>query len=320
MNGLAFALSPPDNRRLANLCGAMDSNLAQIADALRVQIRRRGARFRVEGDAARARAAESILRDLHARAQDSVDASEIQMQIARHFAAPAPAAVAAPAAAAVESHSPIPKNDGQREYLRLLDKTPVVLCAGPAGTGKTFLAVARALRGLRGGLFARLILCRPAVEAGERLGFLPGDLEQKVNPYLRPLFDALHDLEGRRETEKRIERGEIEIVPLAFMRGRTLRDSFIVADESQNATAAQMKMLVTRLGEGSQLAAVGDTSQIDLPSGIDCGLVDAIRRLRGVAGVGVMTFTAADVVRRPLVRDILRAYERAPRPEPHRDG
>jgi phosphate starvation-inducible PhoH-like protein len=204
-----------------------------------------------------------------------------------------------------------PRTPGQADYLRLIDESNLVFGEGPAGTGKTYLAVAKAAERLINGNVDRIILSRPAVEAGEQLGFLPGDMREKVDPYLRPLFDALHDMMPASKLTKRMERGDIEVAPLAFMRGRTLSNACVILDEAQNTTAVQMKMFLTRLGENSSMVITGDLSQVDLPNGVGSGLRDAIETLDGVPGVSFVSFTNADVVRHPLVGRIVRAYGKA---------
>jgi phosphate starvation-inducible PhoH-like protein len=206
------------------------------------------------------------------------------------------------------------KNLAQRRYVDLILKHDVAISIGPAGTGKTYLAMAMAVAALHAKEVSRIILTRPAVEAGERLGFLPGDLSEKVDPYMRPLYDALRDMMDMEKATRLIERGTIEVAPLAFMRGRTLNDSFVILDEAQNTTGEQMKMFLTRLGDGSQAVITGDVTQIDLPSGTESGLVEAARVLRSVRGIGFMHFEAADVVRHPLVQSIIQAYDRAKNP------
>jgi phosphate starvation-inducible PhoH-like protein len=206
------------------------------------------------------------------------------------------------------------KNLAQRRYVDLIRKHDVAIAVGPAGTGKTYLAMAMAVAALHAKEVSRIILTRPAVEAGERLGFLPGDLSEKVDPYMRPLYDALRDMMDMEKATRLIERGTIEVAPLAFMRGRTLNDSFVILDEAQNTTGEQMKMFLTRLGDGSQAVITGDVTQIDLPSGTESGLVEAVRVLRSVRGIGFMRFEAADVVRHPLVQSIIQAYDRAKNP------
>ena len=321
---LEFSLSPADNGRLANLCGAMDSNLKHIARALEVDIQRRGEFFRLRGDKPKTEAAARALRRLYHQAENSVGLVDVQLSIAEQLIENGKAADGHSA----RTESPIknfrrPANssmrravvqtqtEAQRGYLECIAANPITLAIGPAGTGKTFLAVFAAVRALASGEVERIVLVRPAVEAGERLGFLPGDMEQKVNPYLRPLYDALRELFGRREAEKRAERGEIEVAPLAFMRGRTLSHSFIILDEAQNTTPGQMKMMLTRMGEESRIVVNGDVTQIDLPRGQRSGLVDAAARLCDIDGIALVRFGEADVIRHPLVRRVLDAYEKS---------
>lgn len=221
--------------------------------------------------------------------------------------------------------STIPRTPGQAEYIRALEKYDVVFCIGPAGTGKTFLAVAMALRHLKEGKVDKLVLCRPAVEAGERLGFLPGDMQAKVNPYLRPLYDALHDLMDSEQVNRYIEKDIIEILPLAFVRGRTLEDAYIILDEAQNCTVDQMKTFLTRLGVSSKLVVTGDITQIDLADEQTSGLVDVQHRLSGIEGITFMQLTRRDIVRHRLVKDIVDAYNsdgrrHRPSPEPEEDA
>jgi len=203
------------------------------------------------------------------------------------------------------------KNLAQKRYVDLIRKHDVTIAIGPAGTGKTYLAMAMAVSALHNKEVSRIVLTRPAVEAGERLGFLPGDLSDKVDPYMRPLYDALRDMMDMEKATRLIERGTIEVAPLAFMRGRTLNDSFVILDEAQNTTGEQMKMFLTRLGDSSQAVITGDVTQIDLPAGTESGLVEAVRILRAVRGIGFMQFEAADVVRHPLVQSIIQAYDNA---------
>ena len=210
-----------------------------------------------------------------------------------------------------------PKTEGQRSFIEAMEKKTIVFAVGPAGTGKTYLAVAYAVSMLKKGEIHKIILTRPAVEAGESLGFLPGDLKEKVDPYLRPLYDALHDLLGAETTERLIEKGTIEIAPLAYMRGRTLDDSFIILDEAQNTTPEQMKMFLTRMGVGSKVVVTGDVTQIDLPDRTRSGLVDALQVLKGVNGIAQCYFTEKDVVRHRLVQEIIKAYEAAAHPAKH---
>lgn len=310
----------PDNRLLIELCGGFDRNLAQVEGALGVQIARRGNVLTLHGDEdARARAAEA-LRALYRRleAGRAVEPGDVLAAL-RFGAAPdedAPRAgqleMFAGGRMAIRTRKKAvePRTPAQRAYVEALFEKELVFGLGPAGTGKTYLAVAAAAAMFLEGRVDRIVLSRPAVEAGERLGFLPGDMKEKVDPYMQPLYDALNDLIPARQVQRFIEEKRIEIAPLAFMRGRTLSNAFIVLDEAQNATEMQMKMFLTRLGEGARMAVTGDPGQVDLPRGVRSGLVAADRILRGVEGVGFVRFTSADVVRHPLVARILEAWDR----------
>ena len=303
--------SPADNARLGHLCGPLDENLRQIEIAFDVAIRRRDHDFRLEGS--RARSALALLDALWQKADTALSLDDIQLELTQAARGQEPKLGAAADEPVLHTrrsglHGRTPR---QSEYLRNILGHDLTLGLGPAGTGKTFLAVACAVDALERNVVERLVLTRPAVEAGERLGFLPGDLAQKIDPYLRPLYDALYDLLGFESTQRLFERGTIEIAPLAFMRGRTLNKAFIILDEAQNTTAEQMKMFLTRIGFGSRAVITGDLSQVDLPRGTPSGLAEAAQILLGVRGVAVSEFTSADVVRHPLVARIVEAYERA---------
>ncbi|MGI9296759.1 MAG: PhoH family protein [Gammaproteobacteria bacterium] len=301
-----FSLSPECGARLANLCGAMDGNIAHVARVFDVAIRRRGGRFSLRGAAA-GEAAET-LRRLYARAEGGLDLTDVRMEIGGADFAPAESVSVPKASRRGELFAP--RTAAQAELTDKIMRNSAVFCAGPAGTGKTHVALAAALQLLRDGVHERLVLARPAVEAGgERIGFLPGDMEQKVNPYLRPLHDILHRLLGRREAARRTACGRIEIIPLSFMRGLTIDDAVLVLDEAQNTLPSQMKMTLTRLGANGRMIATGDESQSDLPSAGGSGLSDAMRRLRGIPGVAMHRFSEKDIVRHPLVKHILRAYQ-----------
>ncbi len=309
---LAFA-ADADNSELANVTGALDANLRQVETELEVTISRRGHQFRIEGPPARAQQAVDLLQHFLGRAQRPVSVDDIQL----YFVEKRGAAAAGPADGEPlpslhtrrrELHGRTPR---QRDYLASILEHDVSFGIGPAGTGKTYLAVACAVDALERDAVERIVLTRPAVEAGERLGFLPGDLSQKVDPYLRPLYDALFDLAGFDKTQRLLERQTIEIAPLAYMRGRTLNQAFVILDEAQNTTPEQMKMFLTRIGFGSKAVVTGDITQIDLPRGSSSGLIEAQHILRGVRGLGFTYFTAADVVRHPLVARIVEAYEAA---------
>ncbi len=322
---LRHAFIPPDNARLAHLCGSLDEHLRNIEAALDVTIARRNESFRVEGGKRQAERAVVLLQSLYDRARRAIPAEQVQLAIVEAQAdlqprprlrAAAPAA-AEPAEARGEIVLHTRRSDlagrtpNQIAYLRNILGHDITFGIGPAGTGKTFLAVACAVDALERSQVQRIILTRPAVEAGERLGFLPGDLAQKVDPYLRPLYDALYDLMGFDRVTKAFEKGTLEIAPLAFMRGRTLNHAFVILDEAQNTTPEQMKMFLTRIGFGAKAVVTGDVSQIDLPRGTRSGLIDAERVLARVSGIATTRFTAADVVRHPLVARIVEAYDAA---------
>jgi phosphate starvation-inducible PhoH-like protein len=309
---LRHAFTPADNTRLAHLAGALDAHLRALESAFGVRITRRHEAFRIDGAKPAAERAMTVLQALYERAARPIGEQALQLAIADAQSGDT-AATSNPAAivlrtrrADLEGRTP-----NQRQYLRHILDHDLAFGVGPAGTGKTFLAVACAVDALERSAVQRIVLTRPAVEAGERLGFLPGDLAQKVDPYLRPLYDALYDLMGFDRVTKAFDKQTIEIAPLAFMRGRTLNHAFVILDEAQNTTPEQMKMFLTRIGFGSKAVVTGDTSQIDLPKGQDSGLVQAESVLKKVRGVAFTRFTSADVVRHPLVARIVDAYERA---------
>jgi phosphate starvation-inducible PhoH-like protein len=314
------SITAPDNRRLARLCGPLDEHLRTIESTLGVSLSRRDASFRIQGPAAAVERTVAVLDALYEKAQVALGERALQLVLLKVTAA-APPAGQPGAGVAADGDEPIVlhtrhadlcgRTPNQAQYLRQMLADDITVGIGPAGTGKTFLAVACAVDALERHGVQRIVLTRPAVEAGERLGFLPGDLAQKVDPYLRPLYDALYDLMGAERVHRAFEKGLIEIAPLAFMRGRTLNHAFVILDEAQNTTREQMKMFLTRIGFGSRCVINGDVSQIDLPAGVPSGLVDAAHVLAGVAGVGLTHFTSADVVRHPLVARIVDAYERA---------
>lgn len=331
---LRHSFSPPDNVRLAHLCGPLDEHLRTIEVAFSVTLHRRGEQFRIEGARGVPQQVVTLLDSLYARADRPLSAELVQLAVAsamrqstptthrRRVGAAAVDDVAA-ADAALDGDGPDGpqlhtrradlqgRTPNQVAYLRHILSHDLSFGIGPAGTGKTFLAVACAVDALERSAVQRIVLTRPAVEAGERLGFLPGDLTQKVDPYLRPLYDALYDLMGFDRVTKAFEKGLIEIAPLAFMRGRTLNHAFIILDEAQNTTPEQMKMFLTRIGFGSRAVVTGDVSQIDLPRGSKSGLIEAERILKRVKGVAFTRFTATDVVRHPLVQRIVEAYDAA---------
>ena len=307
---MEISFTPVDNQRLANLCGALDENLRQVETALDVNIARRGERFSISGKPGKARLAAKLLESFYARARDSISLEDVQLGLieagAEQHAAPAPAAAPALMTRRPDLHGRTPH---QVEYLHNIQTHDITFSIGPAGTGKTYLAVACAVDALERDAVKRIVLVRPAVEAGERLGFLPGDMAQKVDPYLRPLYDALYDLMGYDKVAKTLERAAIEIAPLAFMRGRTLNHSFVILDEAQNTTPEQMKMFLTRLGFGSKAVVNGDITQVDLAKGQKSGLIDAQEVLKKVRGIAFTYFGTEDVVRHPLVQRIVNAYE-----------
>ncbi len=319
---LHFIPEPLDNKYLANLCGPMDENLRQISAALDVTIFRRGEKFIVGG--ANAERAIEILGRFYAAASKTISVEDIQLALVEQRAALAHGsetpALLAKQPVEEDTKSPVLKTrrsdlrgrtPHQSQYIKSILEHDVTFGVGPAGTGKTYLAVACAVDALERDAVKRIVLTRPAVEAGERLGFLPGDLAQKVDPYLRPLYDALYDLLGFDRTQKMFEKQAIEIAPLAYMRGRTLNHAFIILDEAQNTTPEQMKMFLTRIGFGSKAVVTGDVTQIDLQRNQKSGLVDAVTVLKQVRGIAFTHFTSADVVRHPLVARIVDAYELA---------
>ncbi|MDO9095579.1 MAG: PhoH family protein [Rubrivivax sp.] len=304
-----------DNRRLAHLCGPLDAHLRLIEQTLGVSLLRRDATFRVQGPGDAVDRTVALLDTMYQRATEAIGERSLQLMLLDATAAPG----STPATAAGTADEPVVlhtrhsdlsgRTPNQMQYLHQMLSHDITFGIGPAGTGKTFLAVACAVDALERHGVQRIVLTRPAVEAGERLGFLPGDLAQKVDPYLRPLYDALYDLMGFDRVTKAFEKGLIEIAPLAFMRGRTLNHAFVILDEAQNTTREQMKMFLTRIGFGSKCVVTGDVSQVDLPQGTPSGLVDAAQVLQRVNGIAFTQFTAADVVRHPLVARIVDAYE-----------
>jgi phosphate starvation-inducible protein PhoH and related proteins len=311
-----LVLAPVDNIRLVELCGPLDQHLHQIEARLGVEVKRRGNRFQIIGMPAAIKRAEAVLQDLYTRAQrEPVDSERVHIALQELGMEGA----ANPDANAGESTDELKvrtargsvraRGANQTEYLNNVRTHDLTFGIGPAGTGKTYLAVACAVEALQSESVRRIILVRPAVEAGERLGFLPGDLSQKVDPYLRPMYDALYEMMGFERVAKLIERNVIEVAPLAFMRGRSLNDSFVILDEAQNTTNEQMKMFLTRIGFGSKAVVTGDITQVDLPSAKQSGLRTVINILRGVRGIAFTMFTSRDVVRHPLVQRIVQAYE-----------
>ena len=308
-----------DNRLLAEVTGAHASNLARIEAALGVQIAQRGNGFSVYGDAAQ-RGAE-VLSDLYARAEAGREIEPGDVDAMLRMESPDEDGARAGDQMELLPRGPVeiktrkklvePRTDAQKAYVRALFSHELCFGIGPAGTGKTYLAVAAGVSKFIAGEVDKIILSRPAVEAGERLGFLPGDMKDKVDPYMQPLYDALNDFLPGKQVAKLMEEKKIEIAPLAFMRGRTLSNAFVVLDEAQNATTMQMKMFLTRLGEGSRMVVTGDRTQVDLPRGVQSGLRDAENLLNGIKGVSFSYFTSKDVVRHPLVARIIDAYEKS---------
>jgi phosphate starvation-inducible PhoH-like protein len=308
---LHFTLDPIDNARLANLCGAFDENLRQIETALEVSIARRGEHFSVQGDAHKAELARQVLQDMYRDAKHDIGLEKLQLGLIEAMRVGGEDETQAVPLLMTRKAEVRGRTPRQNDYLQAIQQHDITFGIGPAGTGKTYLAVACAVDALQRETVKRLVLVRPAVEAGERLGFLPGDFAQKVDPYLRPLYDALYDLMGMDKVAKAFERGVIEIAPLAYMRGRTLNHAFIILDEAQNTTPEQMKMFLTRIGFGSKAVITGDVTQVDLARGQKSGLVDARAVLKDVRGIAFQDFLAEDVVRHPLVQKIVSAYERA---------
>lgn len=306
----AFSLAPVDNARLANLAGPIDAHLRVIERRLGVEINHRGAAFAVIGQSDAVQQAELALTDLYRLSEfESIDAERVNLYL--QAAGLQEAVLDAGDEVQIRSARGIIRGRGARQisYLQSINQFDLNFGIGPAGTGKTYLAVASAVDALERGAVQRIILVRPAVEAGEKLGFLPGDLAQKIDPYLRPMYDALYEMLGFDKVTKLIERQVIEVAPLAFMRGRTLSESFVILDEAQNTTVEQMKMLLTRIGFGSKAVVTGDVTQIDLPRGVTSGLRDAIDVLVDIPTIGFTFFQARDVVRHPMVMQIVNAYE-----------
>ncbi len=316
-----IVLEPADNNRLANLCGQFDEHLRQIERRLNVDITSRGNRFRVSGNPGAAQIGLDVIRSLFKlTGSESLDRERVHMCLQESVMKDGELADAQtePDAIDEEDHRfeiqtrrklVRARGANQRAYLTSIRGNDLAFGIGPAGTGKTYLAVASAIDALESGQVRRIVLVRPAVEAGERLGFLPGDLSQKVDPYLRPMYDALYDMVGVEQVGRLIERNVIEIAPLAFMRGRSLNESFVILDEAQNTSVAQMKMFLTRIGFGSHAVVTGDITQIDLPAGHESGLKHAAKILDDIEGVGFTYFTPGDVVRHELVQRIVEAYE-----------
>ena len=309
-NYLDIDFKPVNNQRLANLCGSLDENLRQIENTCEVTIVRRGEHFTLTGAPEKTRVAARVLESFYGKAGHALSPEDLQLGLVQAAHMPGTHSATGEPVLITRRSDLQGRTPHQVEYLKKIQTHDITFGIGPAGTGKTYLAVACAVDAFERDTVKRLVLVRPAVEAGERLGFLPGDLAQKVDPYLRPLYDALYDLMGYDKVAKMFERGAIEVAPLAFMRGRTLNHAFIILDEAQNTTPEQMKMFLTRIGFGAKAVVTGDVTQIDLARGQKSGLVEADRILNGVRGIAFTRFTSADVVRHPLVQKIISAYER----------
>ncbi|MGE0651617.1 MAG: PhoH family protein [Alphaproteobacteria bacterium] len=315
----ALVIEFEDNSRLTQLFGEHDRNLARIEHELGVAISARGNRVAISGDKSQAAAAGEVLSLLYSRLDSgaALDRAEVDaiVRLAVQGRLGALDRTGGMRSGGLDSlrRRVVPRTPAQADYLDAMRRHELVFGLGPAGTGKTYLAVATAVAMLRAGEVDRIVLSRPAVEAGERLGFLPGDIREKVDPYLRPLYDALYHMLPADQVVKRLANGEIEVAPLAFMRGRTLAHAFVILDEAQNTTGVQMKMCLTRLGEGSRMVVTGDLSQVDLPGGVRSGLTEAVDALAGVEGVAFVRFTTADMVRHPLVTRVVQAYDAAER-------
>ena len=316
LKDLKFQLEPADQDRITSLCGPTNSILKQIEEALDIKIINRGANFKIKGSVSELNIGKTVITKLysdlekvselspssvHLYLREAINNSKREENMENSLVSKSP--IKTPNLAI------IPNGSNQQEYIETINKRVLTFGIGPAGTGKTYLAVASAVQQLVSGEIEKILLVRPAVEAGEKLGFLPGDLSQKVDPYLRPLYDALFEMLGFKETNQLIERNIIEVVPLAFMRGRTLNNSFIILDESQNATVEQMKMFLTRFGFGSKVVVTGDITQIDLPTNTQSGLVHSLDVLKGLSEVGFIKFDSKDIVRHGLVQKIVEAYE-----------
>ena len=313
---LKFNLDPDDQDRVNRLCGPTNSTLKQIEEALKIKISNRGSKFKVKGNTQNTLAAEIVLKGLYQRLEKKIDVppEEIHLylrEVMNQNSSTVISGVTSDEKFTLKTPKTLvsPKGKNQQQYLDVISKKELVFGIGPAGTGKTYLAVASAVNELITGRVEKVVLTRPAVEAGEKLGFLPGDVSQKVDPYLRPLYDALFQTLGFKETNKYIENNVIEIAPLAFMRGRTLNKSFIILDEAQNTTQEQMKMFLTRFGYGAKVIVTGDLTQIDLPKDVKSGLIHALDILSKLEDVGLVRFSSKDVARHALVQKIVEAYE-----------
>ncbi len=310
----AVDLSFKDNRLLPLLFGERDRYLQRIENNLHVVIQARGNRVSVSGAPDSVAIAEVVLQKMYDRLEQGQVVSVGEIDASMRLAKPDKngKAEVSHGGLSISTRRRVitPRSEGQIQYIRLLQKHDLTFGLGPAGTGKTYLATAMAISQLLAGNVERIIISRPAVEAGEKLGFLPGDMREKVDPYLRPLYDAIFDMLPADQVERRLENGEIEVAPLAFMRGRTLSHAYVILDEAQNTTVEQMKMFLTRLGDDSRMIVTGDTTQVDLPRGVKSGLIDAIETLEGVDGIAICRLQASDVMRHPLVSRIVRAYDK----------
>ncbi len=313
-----LTLEPVDNERLANLCGQFDEHLRLIESRLGVEISNRGNHFQILGSTGRAEHAGNLLQDLYASTEDTEltpNGVHLQLQESGAEADPVDTGIEEEITIRTRRGSVRARGPNQKRYLQRILANDINFGVGPAGTGKTYLAVACAVDALERDQVRRIVLVRPAVEAGERLGFLPGDMAQKIDPYLRPLYDALYEMLGFERVAKLMERDVIEVAPLAFMRGRTLNESFIILDEAQNTSKEQMKMFLTRIGFGSTAVVTGDVTQVDLPKGQHSGLRHALEVLKGIDGIAFTVFNRRDVFRHPLVQRIVAAYETSERDE-----
>jgi phosphate starvation-inducible PhoH-like protein len=317
-HGITFRVEPEDTKRLANLCGQLDSHLKQIADHFKLKIYNRGARFQIEGNLDKAHAVKNLINRLYRETHNGTEVTPDHVHLLLREAKAEYAYTRKNPNTHHDEASVIKtprmmiqaRGDHQQGYLKTIRENVLNFGVGPAGTGKTYLAVACAIEALMRDEVSRILLVRPAVEAGEKLGFLPGDLSQKIDPYLRPLYDALNDMLGSEQVEKLIERNVIEVAPLAYMRGRTLSHCYVILDESQNTTREQMKMFLTRIGFGSKAVVTGDITQVDLPRGVQSGLRHVLDVLKGVEGIGLTHFVNSDVVRHPMVQKVVDAYDK----------
>ena len=317
-HGITFRVEPEDAKRLANLCGQLDSHIKQIANHFKIKIYNRGARFQIEGNLDKAEAVKNLINRLYRETHNGTEITPDLIHLLLREAKSEHAYNRKKSSGHHDEANVIKtprmmlqaRGDHQQNYLKTIRENVINFGVGPAGTGKTYLAVACAVEALMRDEVSRILLVRPAVEAGEKLGFLPGDLSQKIDPYLRPLYDALNDMLGSEQVEKLIEKNIIEVAPLAYMRGRTLSHCYVILDESQNTTREQMKMFLTRIGFGSKAVVTGDITQVDLPRGVQSGLRHVLDVLDGVEGIGLTRFANSDVVRHPMVQKVVDAYDK----------